>query len=115
MFYAERYLPWQETVLKILEEIGFNEEFKINEPPVQKLKAIDSLKPVFANAMKFASFIAEEVEEEKSLSPLQTEVPFNEKEIILSNQAYIFADMKLENIEVVEKDAPCTSTTAETK
>lgn len=101
--------------MKTLEEIGFNEEFKINEAPVNKLKALDSLKPFFKDVMKFASFITTEIEEEKSLTPLQTEVPFDEKEIIEANKEYIFEEFKLASVEVVEKGQPCSINEADTK
>lgn len=64
VFYAEKYLDWQETTLKILADIGFDEEFKINEKPIERIKADASLKPFFKDVMKFSSFVIEEIENE---------------------------------------------------
>lgn len=85
IFYAEKYLDWQETTLRILSEIGFDEEFKINEKPIDRIKAEESLKPFFKDVMKFSSFVLDEIEAERSLSPLELETPFSEREIIESN------------------------------
>jgi len=64
VFYADKYLPWQEAALRILQEIGFDEEFKIKEKPLDRLKNEESLKPFFKDVMKFANFIITEVEED---------------------------------------------------
>lgn len=64
VFYAEKYLDWQETTLKILADIGFDEEFKIKEKPIDRIKAESSLKPFFKDVMKFSSFVIEEIEGE---------------------------------------------------
>lgn len=61
--------------------------------------------------MKFSSFVIEEIENEWSLTPLELTTPFIEKDIIEGNRDYIFADMGLETIEIVEKGADCSITT----
>lgn len=72
------------------------------------------MKPFFKDVMKFSSFIIQEVEEDQSLSPLDIEISFNEKELIEANKDYIFAEMKVDSVEIVEKYAEC-SVPGETK
>jgi len=42
------------------------------------------------------------------LAPLDVQLSFNEKELMLQNKEFIFADLKMETIEIVEKEAECS-------
>jgi hypothetical protein len=57
--------------------------------------------------MKFAAFVNDEIEEKRSLDPLDLELSYNEKEVIQQNQEFIFGGIKIKNIEFREKGEGC--------
>jgi len=77
IFIAEKYYPWQEETLKVLADIGFDEQFEIKAKAADVLKGMDSLKSKFKDVMKFQSFVIQEVKEEESLIPLNLDIPFD--------------------------------------
>ena len=98
VFIAEQYHPWQAETIKALRDIGFDSDFKPKQKVADVLKSVDSLKPKFKDVMKFQSFLCEEIEQDQNLNALNLESPFNQKETIEANQAYIFDNFKLDNI-----------------
>lgn len=53
--------------------------------------------------MAFASFVTKEIKEERSLAPLELKAPFSEKEVLEAHKDYIFDELKMENVQIVEK------------
>ncbi len=104
VFYAKSYLPWQEAALKTLAEIGFDENWLPKEKPAVAFKAKEEFKTNFKNVMQFVNFVCKEVKVDESLSPLETETSFDEKELLEENREFIFGELKMETIRIVEKE-----------
>lgn len=103
LFYAENYLNWQEVALTTLTEVGFSDEFDPLAKPAVALKEKDEIKKEFKKAMAFASFVAREIKEERSLAPLELKAPFDENAVLEAHKDYIFNEMKMETVTIVEK------------
>ena len=107
VFYATKYPEEQQTAIKTLLDIGFDDEWNPKEKPIDRLKEKFPNKKDLGMAMKFAAFVSDEVKEKRSLDPLDLEMPYNEKEIIQANQEFIFGGMDVKNIEFREKNEGC--------
>jgi leucyl-tRNA synthetase len=103
IFYAKEYPEEQQKAIKTLIDIGYDEDFVPKEKPIIHLKAQFKDKKQLGKAMKFAAFVNDEVQEKRSLDPLDLEMPYNEKEIIEQNMEFIFGELNLSNIKFVEK------------
>ncbi len=125
IFVAEKYAPWQEKVLHILVEVGFDDDFQPkadtkgplleyadNEMEVAgegDAKALAKAKKAAKQqVMSFASFVVKQVASDQNLTLLETEVPFHEKDVINEYHDFIFEGMNLDHIAVFGQDEECT-------
>ena len=107
VFYANSYPEEQQIVIKILKEIGYDEDFNPKEKPINHLKSYFTDKKELGKAMKFASTLSNEVNDSRSLDPLDLDISYNAKEIIDQHKEFIFGDIKIKNIDFKEKNEKC--------
>ena len=104
VFYAKEYPQEQQEAIKAMREIGYDEDWNPIDKPINILRSKFKNKKALGNAMKFSAFINDQVLEKRSLSPLDLEMPYNEKEIIEQNMEFIFGEIKIKNIDFKEKN-----------
>ena len=104
VFYANSYPEDQQATIKILTEIGYDNEFNPKENPINYLKEAFSDKKDLAKAMKYASILNSEVNQNRSLDSLDLNTTYNVKEIIEQHKVFIFGDIKIKNIDFKEKN-----------
>ena len=82
LFYADKYPEEQQTVIKLLTEIGYDGDFNQKESPINYLKEKFTDKKELGKAMKFSATLSDEVKESRSFDPLDLDTTYNVKEII---------------------------------
>ena len=107
IFYANSYPEEQQTVIKILQEIGYDTDFSPKDVPINYLKAKFSDKKELGKAMKFAATLNEEIHESRNLDFLDLETTYNVKEIIEQHSKFIFGEIKIKNVDFKEKNDKC--------
>lgn len=104
IFYANQYPEEQQTVIKILQQIGYDDDLNPKDNPVNILKEKFTDKKELGKIMKFATFMNDCVKETRSFDVLDLETSYNVKEIIEQHTDFIFGDLKLKNIDFKEKN-----------
>ena len=89
VFVAIDYPEYKRQTIEVLQKFQFDAAGKIQGNYVQAIQAAVKDK----NAMKFASFVVAEVATVGRDAALELKVPFDEKELIESNRAFLFENM----------------------
>jgi len=107
IYVASEYLGWQQQVLQVLQTIPLDQNSKPPPPKeyMEILKNSPALqafeKKLLKDALSFADFQMKEVHE-RGPDALDLNLPFDERELLLSFKDYISSSLKVEDIEVVD-------------
>jgi len=112
-FVARGYSPWQQEVLRLLQEVELDE----NNSPKQKdfmrsIKDADAIKALpkedLKKAMPFASFMMKEVQS-RGPEALELQLPFDEAQMLRDMAVVIKGQLGIEYFEVAaaEEEHPC--------
>lgn len=107
IFYANSYPEEQQAAIKVLQEIGYDDDYAPKDSPITYLKAKFTDKKELGKAMKFAATLNDEIRENRSLDFLDLETTYNVKEIIEQHSKFIFGELKIQNIDFKEKNEKC--------
>jgi len=112
IFVAKEYLPFQQTVLKALDEIELDEN---NEPVekdyMRKFQAHPDIKAIpkdqAKGVMPFANFVIKGDVKTRGKEALELELPFDERAMLEERKDVIMRQLKIDSLEFGVPSDPC--------
>ncbi|XP_070553496.1 leucine--tRNA ligase, cytoplasmic-like [Ptychodera flava] len=105
LYVAKTYPPWQHATLTCLRQLydAGGKTFPENKEILVELKKKEEVKKYMKKLMPFVQAVKQNVEE-KGEHALDLTTDFNERDVLLANEAYLKYTLELESIEVIYSD-----------
>jgi leucyl-tRNA synthetase len=102
VYLSSEFPEWQQTVLVFMSSVfdAATKEFPADFMKLLKdeIAKDDSLKKITKNVMQFAAFVKSEASL-RGQEALELQMPFNQKDVLASNKAYLVGSLELEDIQ----------------